>query len=232
MAKTEELDLDTAKAGSAGKKRLKLILIIVASFILVSGSVVGALYFTGFLGGKKSTSKAEKAHKAGDKQQEKDSDKEKDKEAANQTKPALYLPLQPALVANFEDPNAGAAYLQIEMQLMARDQHPLDIAKEHMPLIRNNLLLIMSSQKVAELKTRAGKEQLQKAMLDAIRKVVAEGTGGQHHNASDTDKDKDKEKDKSSEHKDTNKAADKADEHAANDGPNIEAVYFTSLIMQ
>ena len=225
MAKTEELDLDTAKKGGAGaKKRLKLILIIVASILLVSGSVVGALYFTGFMGGKKSV-KAGKTDKA-----DKASDKQKDKEITTQTKPALYLPLQPTLVANFEDPNAGAAYLQIEMQLMARDEHVLDIAKEHMPLIRNNLLMIMSSQKAVELKTRAGKEQLQKIMLETVQKVIAEGNGNHHGDV--TEANKGKENEQTNDHKATDKTPDKPEQHALTDGPNVEAVYFTSLIMQ
>jgi flagellar FliL protein len=136
--------------------------------------------------------------------------------------PALYLDMKPALVSNFADPSGGASYLQIEMQLMARDPHVLDLAKLHMPVIRNNLLLIMSGQKVADLQTRAGKEKLQQAMLESIQHTLDEVTQG---HAADSKDDKAKAK----EHAKDNDAH-KSDAHAQT--AKIEAVYFTGFVMQ
>lgn len=201
MAKAEELDLDTSKkdAAAGGKSgRGKLIMMIVAAALLMSGTVVGALYFTGNMGGNDTKAASGKdKDKAGKQTVEK---------APAALAPAIYLDLQPALVANFEEA-AGASYLQIEMQLMARDKRALDIATQHMPVIRNNILLAMSAAKYEVVKTRAGKEQLQQAILDTVQQIVAA-------NASSTP------------------GADKHDSDSAGAPPKIEAVYFTSFIMQ
>ncbi len=216
MAKAEELDLDTKKdSGAGGKKgKLKLILLIVGVLLLVTGGVLGALYFTGNLGGSGKAEHGDDSAKSSHKS---------DKKAADLPLPANYLDVKPVLVSNFEDQSAGASFLQIDMQLMARDPHVLDVAKLHMPVIRNNLLLIMSSQKVADMKTRAGKEKLQQTMLEAVQKIISDTAAGQHgESKDDTAKSKD--------------SKDKHDEKSKDNGhaqvANIDAVYFTSFIMQ
>lgn len=220
MAKAEELDLDTtvkADDPAAKKGKLKLILLIVAGVLLISGLVFGILYFTGVLGGGDSTVTAN----------EHDTAKKPDDAAAKQAAkhaalplPANYLDVKPVLVSNFEDQTAGVNYLQIDMQLMARDPHALEVAKLQMPVIRNNLLLLMSEQKVAELKTRAGKEKLQQVMLEAIQKVVAEAAASQHANGKEAGANS------------KAKPADKSKDGGHGKTATIDAVYFTSFIMQ
>lgn len=89
---------------------------------------------------------------------------------------AQYFTLQPAFVVNLEDTEA-ARYLQVEMELMARDSKALDAAKAHMPRIRNALLLLLGTRHVSDLSTRAGKEQLQKDVVAEVQKVMTEATG-------------------------------------------------------
>lgn len=221
MAKAEELDLDTKKdSGGGGKKgKLKLILLIVGILLLVTGGVLGALYFTGKLGGGDKAEHGDKSAK---------SDHKSDKQAADLPLPANYLDVKPVLVSNFEDQSAGATYLQIDMQLMARDPHVLDVAKLHMPVIRNNLLLIMSSQKVADMKTRAGKEKLQQTMLAAVQKIISD-SAGQH---GETKEDAAKSRDNKDKHDEKSKDHEKSKDNGHAQAANVDAVYFTSFIMQ
>lgn len=117
---------------------------------------------------------------------------EKDAHGAGEVPaPAAYLALDPAFVVNLEDPVAPR-YLQAEVQLMARDAHALDVAKLHVPRIRNALLMLFGQQKPADLVSREGKEKLQLAALAEVQKVMKIETGK----------------------------------------PVIEAVYFTSFVMQ
>lgn len=104
---------------------------------------------------------------------------------------AAYLGLEPAFIVNLES-GEEAHYLQAEVQLMARDAHALDMAKVHVPLLRNTLLMLFGQQKPADLATRAGKEKLQQAALAEVQKVLTVETGK----------------------------------------PVVEAVYFTSFVMQ
>ena len=190
--KDDELELDTAKPSGGGKA--KWIVIIAVVMLLTTSAVIGALYFMGGFGG-------------GGGDQDK-ADQQEAKEAEQKelvVKPAFYLDLQPAFVVNFED-QTHAAYLQVEMQIMARDKDILDIVSKHMPVIRNNILLILSAQKYEVVKTRKGKEDLQTTLLEAIQKVISEANPG--HGA------------------DKEKNGKQAAPH------NIEQVYFTSFIMQ
>lgn len=190
MAKNDELELDTAKSSGGGKG--KLIIIIVAAMLLTTGIVIGVLYFTGALGGGGGKDKADSG--------------KKEEAKALEVKPAFYLDLQPAFVVNFED-QTNAAYLQIEMQLMARDKSVLDAVTKHMPVIRNNILLILSAQKYEVVKSRQGKEALQKTLLESVQQIVSEA-------AHDTQAEGDKQE----------------GDHAK--PMNVEQVYFTSFIMQ
>lgn len=189
MAKEDELELDIKTPKSSGKG--KLIMIVAVIMLLTTGTAIGVLYFMGMLGGSESAKPVDKA----------DSKKEV------VVKPAFYLSLAPPFVVNFED-QTHASYLQVEMQVMARNEHVLNVVRANMPVIRNNILLMLSAQKYERVSTRAGKEQLQKSILEAIRKVVAESSAPKHGVHKDTGKD--------------------ATAHA----DNVEQVYFTSFIMQ
>ena len=60
---------------------------------------------------------------------------------------------------------------------MTRDQHMIEEVEKHMPVIRNNLLLLFSSQTAETLNSPEGKEQLRQQALDEINKVIEEETG-------------------------------------------------------
>jgi flagellar protein FliL len=195
MAKEDELELDVQTAKPSGKG--KLIMLVAAVVLLLTGSVIGVLYFMGMLG-------------AGSSDQDKPAAEQPAAKKAFSIKPTFYLNLQPAFVVNFED-SSHASYLQVDMQVMARSKELLDIVSKNMPVIRNNILLILSAQKYEQVSTRAGKEQLQKTILEAIQKVVSDSQQASHAAES-----KDKQ--------DKSAAAQAAD--------NIEQVYFTSFIMQ
>lgn len=167
----KELDLDSnEKKGGKGK----LILIIVLAVVLLSGAVIGTLFFTGVIGGG---SKGEDAQ-----------EEEVEETVAG---PAIYFELKPEFVVNFEG-DQGADYLQIDIQLMTRDADAISVFKDHSPLIRNNILLLLSSQKYAELRTLEGKEKMRADVLATVQQVVEAELGK----------------------------------------PAVEAVFFTSFIMQ
>jgi len=85
-------------------------------------------------------------------------------------KAAVYYAIDPPLVVNFEDGSA-VRFLQITMEIMARDQQAIDSVQKNIPLIRNNLLLLMSNRNYQTLMTREGKEKLREEALAEIRAV-------------------------------------------------------------
>jgi flagellar FliL protein len=87
-----------------------------------------------------------------------------------ETKASLFLAIDPPLVVNFEDGSA-VRFLQISMTVMCKDQKALDSVTKDLPLIRNNLLLLMSNRDYQSLMSRDGKEKLRMEALAEIRAV-------------------------------------------------------------
>jgi flagellar FliL protein len=87
-----------------------------------------------------------------------------------EAKASLFYPIDPPLVVNFEDGSA-VRFLQISMEVMGKDQKAIDSVQRNMPLIRNNLLLLMSNRNYQSLMSREGKEKLREEALTEIRAV-------------------------------------------------------------
>ncbi len=191
MANDDELELDTKSAPKSGKG--KMIILMVLVMLVTTGVVVGVLYFMGVLGGNSSSSKDET-----------DETVEEEKELV--VKKAFYFNMKPAYIVNFEE-QSEAAYLQIEMQAMTYDNRVTDEMITHMPVIRNNILLILSAQKFDDVRTRQGKEALQGKVLAAVQEIIGESM--------------------------TAKLKEAGEELAKGESvPNVEQIYFTSFIMQ
>ena len=87
-----------------------------------------------------------------------------------EAKASLFYPIDPPLVVNFEDGSA-VRFLQISMEVMGKDQKGIDSVQKNMPLIRNNLLLLMSNRDYQSLMSREGKDKLRQEALAEIRAV-------------------------------------------------------------
>ena len=98
---------------------------------------------------------------------------QKPKEVAG---PAQYVPLDPPFVVNFEGDGA-VRFLSVSVQIMTRSPETVEKLKANDPVVRNDLLMLLSNQKYADVSTREGKEHLRADALRAIRHVV-EGAGG------------------------------------------------------
>src|SRR6202795_5490 len=85
-------------------------------------------------------------------------------------KTAVYYAIDPPLVVNFED-GSVVRFLQITMEIMAHDQKAIDSVQKNIPLIRNNLLLLMSNRNYQSMMSREGKEKLRQEALTEVRAV-------------------------------------------------------------
>jgi len=92
-------------------------------------------------------------------------------------KSAFYYAFDPPMVVNFED-GSVVRFLQISMEVMAHDQKTIDSVQKNMPLIRNNLLLLMSNRNYQTLMSREGKDKLRAEALAEIRAVQQKQGGG------------------------------------------------------
>jgi flagellar FliL protein len=183
MAKTEEdLDLDVTKQAAPEKKRgmKKIIIIAAAAVVLLSGIGAGAWFFMhksadADSGDAASGTKSAEAGKHGVKSDKKDAKGKKEKKDPN-APPAVYLALDPAFVVNFEDQGV-VRFLQITVEVGTHDPLVLDAVKLHMPIIRNNLVMLFSNLNLASVTSREGKEKLRADALLEVQKVLQEQTG-------------------------------------------------------
>ncbi|ROR34935.1 flagellar basal body-associated FliL family protein [Inmirania thermothiophila] len=91
-------------------------------------------------------------------------------------KQAFYMPLDPPFVVNVGGSNSNR-FLQVTIEVMARDEKVFDDVKKHMPAIRDALLLLFSSQDIEALGTIEGKQKLRQAVLAEIQRILQEETG-------------------------------------------------------
>ncbi|QSA97643.1 flagellar basal body-associated FliL family protein [Methylococcus sp. EFPC2] len=160
MAEKEKLDLGDEKTKKSSKG---IILAVVGTIVLTLAVVAGTLYFLGIFPPKEHGS-SERAQAGAEGSHE---------EAAKASHPLVYLPLTPPFTANFKgDPEVRL--IQVEITVAATDKAVLDTVTKHSPMIRNNLLLLLSSQDPAVLKTAEGKETFRGQIKESIKKVVVE----------------------------------------------------------
>jgi flagellar basal body-associated protein FliL len=91
-------------------------------------------------------------------------------------KPAQYFSFDPPLVVNFDDTQA-VRFLQLQIDVMARDEKVIEQVKQNSPAIRNNLLMLMNNRDYKSLMTREGKEALRQECLKEVQKILKKETG-------------------------------------------------------
>lgn len=179
MAK-EDLDLDVEAAAPAKKSgAMKWIIIGVLGVVLLLGATFGVLYFAGVIGGGEDTEAAaedEAAADAGHADKSEKGGKAGKGDKGSAKAPLIYLPMEPPFVVNFTA-SADVRFMQVTLQVAARDQVVIDQVKEHTPAIRNGLVMLFTGQDPAVLNTREGKTVLLKQCLDEVNRVLKEQTG-------------------------------------------------------
>jgi flagellar FliL protein len=87
-----------------------------------------------------------------------------------------YFAIDPPLVVNFED-GAAVRFLQITMEVMSKDPKAIESVQKNVPLIRNNLLLLMSNRDYQSLMSREGKEKLRQEALTEVKAIQKKQDG-------------------------------------------------------
>lgn len=97
-------------------------------------------------------------------------------EAPPPEKSAIYYPIKPAIVVNFQV-RGRQRFLQVELTLMTRDDEVVGTIETHLPMIRNALVLLIGGQVYAEIQTAEGKELLRQQCLQELQKLLEAETG-------------------------------------------------------
>jgi flagellar FliL protein len=146
----EDLDLGEEKAG---KSKLIIIIAIVAVLLIGGG---GAAFF--FLTGDDEAAEA-------------DADSTEQAEDEQALAPARYVELKPPFVVNLP---GRPSLLQVGVSVRVRSDEMVEFIKHNDPMIRHNLLNLLSGADAQALKARENKESLQKEMLKELNRAMTE----------------------------------------------------------
>lgn len=152
----EKDDLNLAEGTDAAQPKggaLKRVLMILVAVLLVAGAVGGALYFV--LGGDGEVA---------------------DPAAAETKRPLVYKALEPELLGNIEGPGR-IRFVQVGVVMAMRDPKAMEAVDQHGPMIRNDLIMLLSGKDYEQLNSAEGKEQTRQEMLETIRAVLERSTG-------------------------------------------------------
>lgn len=195
-AKERDRDDDDDKEKEEKKPKgalvTKILLFGVLPLMTAIVLVVGGLFIAGVIpskGGGEHAAAVAEGGDAGDSQ-----DAESSGDGGNdheEQKAAIYIPIDPAFVVNFAS-QGKARFLQVTVEVMTREPEVPEKIKLHMPVIRNNLMLLFSNQTYDKVSTLEGKEALREEALTVVQEILETETGD----------------------------------------PGVEAVYFTSFVMQ
>ena len=177
-AKPATAGMPATEATQAKKSHFKLFLILILVFVFLAAGAGG---FAVFMMKKKAAEAAlvsdeDHEEQSGDgESDEEDSlnkkQKTKKKTAAIHSGPPVFVPIDPFSV-NLADKNADR-YAQVSVNLQVADIKAVDELKLYMPIIRNNILMILSHKTADELLEKSGKEILAEEILkEATRPVL------------------------------------------------------------
>ncbi|MCD2450703.1 flagellar basal body-associated FliL family protein [Methylicorpusculum oleiharenae] len=160
------------------KKSSKKLIIIIVILVLLTGGGAGAYFFLmGDSGAEteESTENSEKKEETKEKKAEDDSDDE-EVDSAGVKLESLYYDMSKPLIVDFPR-GSSIRLIQVSVSLMVKGQETLDALKKHDPMIRNNLLMLISSQSGEDLASREGKEKLKEAMKLEVGNVLKKMSG-------------------------------------------------------
>lgn len=146
--------------GEEQKSSKKMIIIIIAIILLLAG---GAGYY--FMTGDSSVTDDETVEEV-----------KEDGEDENETVEDIYYDLLKPLVVNFSK-GSSARLIQVSVSLLVKGEDTLEALKKHQPMIRNNLLMIISTKSSDSLMTSEGKQALRTEMLKETGSIMEKMTG-------------------------------------------------------
>ncbi len=85
-------------------------------------------------------------------------------------KAPVYVPLEPFTV-NLAEEN-GDHYLQVGITYQVSDDKLADTMKQYMPVLRNRILLLLSSKKPSDLASIDGKHKLVDELVAAVKEAL------------------------------------------------------------
>jgi flagellar protein FliL len=210
--KDEDADNPDQAADEGKAKKKKLFIMIGVAVLLMTISIGGTLLAVKLLS---SDTQKDVAEESAD-----DEDEEEETEDVGiQSAPAIYYTMTPNFTVNFSV-DGRQRYLQAEITLMYRNPEVDSLLLLHMPAIRNQLVMLLSTKSFDELQNPDSREKLKVESLQAIQSILdKENAALKQKNKTDEDEEEDEDEED-------------ADQTEKENPLVIEQVLFTRFVMQ
>lgn len=142
-----------------------------------------------------------------------------------------YIAIKPPLVVNYGGPGR-VKYIKAELSLRTEDAHSAQEVSHHMPLIRDTLIMLISSVTDEQMASGEGKEQMRVEALAKINEALekADNPNVAHEEEKAPAKDEHAKAEKPKAKKDEKTKDDaKKEEHK---GPPVSDLLFDNLVVQ
>lgn len=97
-----------------------------------------------------------------------------------QASDTAYFGLEPDIVTNYISANSNKiGYVRVTIELMLDSAKHLEAAEHHAPLLRATTINIFGRQTEEQVKSLTGREDIRRACLDELRKLMKAETGSE-----------------------------------------------------
>lgn len=91
-----------------------------------------------------------------------------------------YIPVTPALIVNYGGPGPKVKYIKAELSIRTENATDAKTVMHHLPLVRDRLINIFSTQSEETLSSAEGKEKLRLLALEQINAAIHLTEFGDH----------------------------------------------------
>jgi flagellar protein FliL len=88
-----------------------------------------------------------------------------------------YVSLGEPLVLNLTTEGTRLSFVQLKAEVLIKDESDADLVEMHIPALRHQLILMLSEQNAADMKTATKREQLRQKISAKMRSVFKQLTG-------------------------------------------------------
>jgi flagellar protein FliL len=88
-----------------------------------------------------------------------------------------YVSMGEAMVLNLATDSPRLTFVQLKADILVRDEDSIDSVTLHMPALRHQVILMLSEQDAAKMKSPIEREKLRKQITDKVRSVYKELVG-------------------------------------------------------
>lgn len=149
MAEEKEEIKDAEEGKALKKSKLKLIIIPVVVLLLAVGGFLG---YSKYKKGKEAKALAQKTEKV-----------------------SIICPLKSFVVNLLDKKGVGKRYLKVTIQLEVENEENRLVVENHIPQLRDTILLLLSSQTLNEINTMEGKLELKQTLLSRMKQILGDG---------------------------------------------------------